>query len=232
MKLHLKNRSLIELPIPINMKLLNISGCCLLAALLIGACNNGNFIPQNGDLLFQVNESNEFTDAITTSTAINTDLPFSHVGIAQVEEGNVFVIEAVPDGGVRKVTLSEFLDGSAHTSGKKPIVVVYRLTRDIDLKKVMGIAEGYIGLPYDSAFQPDDSSFYCSKLVLKSYTDTEGNPVFTSKPMSFKDSTGNISALWREYFKKLNKKVPEGSPGTNPYDMSQENVIREVYRYF
>lgn len=199
---------------------------------LMTSCVNRNFEPCSGDLLFQVNESNDFTDAITTSTADSTFLPFSHVGIVSVENGSVYVIETVPDGGVHKIGLEKFLAGSAHTKEGKPLVVVYRMKENIDLNSAVANAEKYIGLPYDSAFQPDDSSFYCSELVYKSYLDEQNKPVFSSIPMSFSDSTGSISRLWTEYFRKLKKPVPEGAPGTNPADMSKEQVIREVYRYF
>lgn len=204
----------------------------LLVCVFATSCMNRKFEPESGDLLFQVNESNDFTDAITTSTADSAALPFSHVGIVKVENNVVTVIEAVPDGGVHEISLNDFLAGSAHTKQGKPLVVVYRMKENIDLKSAVKNAEKYIGLPYDSAFQPDDSAFYCSELVFKSYLDKQNKPVFSSKPMSFSDSTGSISQLWIEYFKRLNKPVPESAPGTNPADMSKEKVIGEVFRYF
>ena len=203
-----------------------------LVCMAVSSCMNRQFELRSGDLLFQVNESNDFTDAITASTADTANFPFSHVGIAKVENGRVNIIEAVPDGGVHKISLQQFLDGSAHTKEGKPVVVVYRLKTEIDLTKAVENAEKYIGLPYDSAFQPDDSSFYCSELIYKSYLDNQNKPIFRSRPMSFSDSTGKISSLWIGYFRKLGKPVPEKAPGTNPFDMSKEKVIREVYRYF
>ena len=204
----------------------------ILAGFVLACSMNRKFELRSGDLLFQVNESNDFTDAITTSTADTATLPFSHVGIVSIENGSVLVIEAVPNGGVHKIILQKFLDDAAHTKQGKPLVVVYRLNDNIDLKSAVANAEKCIGLPYDSAFQPDDSSYYCSELVYKSYLDNHHKPIFSSKPMSFSDSTGKVSQLWTEYFKKLKKPIPENAPGTNPFDMSKDKVISEVFRYF
>lgn len=207
-------------------------GLFILVGLLAACSVNRKFELRTGDLLFQVNDSNDFTDAITISTADTTNLPFSHVGIVGVEKGAVMVIEAVPDGGVHKISLQDFLDGSAHTKVGNPIVVVYRINENLKMDHAVENAEKYIGLPYDSAFQPNDSAFYCSELVYKSYLDNQKRPIFSSKPMSFSDSTGSVSKLWTDYFQKLKKPVPEGAPGTNPFDMSKEKVIREVFRYY
>jgi hypothetical protein len=85
---------------------------------------------KSGDLLFQVNESNDFTDAITSSTGDKSSYSFSHVGIVAREESELFVIEAVPGDGVRKVSLDEFLESSAKSPDGKALVVAYRVKVD------------------------------------------------------------------------------------------------------
>jgi hypothetical protein len=69
-------------------------------------------------------------------------------------------------------------------------------------------------------------------LVYQSFINDDGTPVFQAKPMSFRDSEGNIPQFWRDLFKSLGEEIPEGVAGTNPNDMSQEEILTEVYRYF
>lgn len=196
------------------------------------SCTQKDFECRSGDLLFQVNESNSFTDAITSTTGNRRKYSFSHVAVISVEDGQESVIEALPRLGVRRTSLHDFLNSSAHNASGKPLVVVYRLKKHVHAVNPSAVAEKYIGLPYDTTFMPGNCALYCSELVYESYLNQHGRPVFTAKPMSFKDSTGQISPLWINYFKKTGKPVPEGMPGTNPNDLSKEKIIREVYRYF
>lgn len=199
---------------------------------LASNCYGKDFKYQSGDLLFQINEANDFTDAITGTTGDHQRFSFSHVAIVSVENDSVFVIEAVPKGGVQKNTIKEFLNGSAHNTAGKPLVVVKRLTESFRVPNAVLNAKKYLGLPYNSSFYPNSNSFYCSELVYESYLDAKDKHIFTSAPMSFRDTTGQISPLWIKYFKKLGKDIPEGLPGTSPNDMAKEAILVEVYRYF
>lgn len=202
----------------------------LLSGLLI-SCSN-RFALRSADLLFQVNKRSDFTDAIITSTGSVRELSFSHVGIAVVEKRQKFVMEASTKGGVQKISLKKFLEKSARDTAGNPLVVVYRLKDKADANVVINNASKYLGLPYDSAFQPNDEAMYCSELVYKSFLDATGKPMFHAKAMSFSDSTGKTSGLWIDYFKRMGKPVPEGEPGTNPNAMSKETIIQEVHRFF
>ena len=187
---------------------------------------------KSGDLLFQINESNDFTKAITTTTGEHKEFSYSHVGIVNCNGDQVKVIEALPETGVHEITLQEFLNSSAHDKNGKPLVVVMRIIEPYAENEVIPNAEKFIGEPYDQVFSTDDSAIYCSELVYKSYFKTDGKALFTANPMSFKDSTGKISKLWVDYFGKQGKPVPEGEPGTNPNDISKEKCLKEVYKYF
>jgi len=200
--------------------------------LLLFSCSNNEFNLNSGDLLFQVNKSNDFTNAIVNTTGNNNNLSFSHVAIVLAEENKICVIEAVPNGGVHKILLQNFLDSSAHNSIGKPLVVVYRLTDTSNVFNIVINAKKYIGLPYDSAFIPSNNKYYCSELVYESFLNSKGEHIFNSNPMSFCDSTGKISLLWEKYFNKLNKPIPQGVLGTNPNDISKEKCIKEVFRFF
>ena len=80
---------------------------------------------ETGDLLFQVNGRSAYTDAIKNVTSGIGQLEFSHVGVAYVENGETYVLEAVPYG-VVKSKLDKFFRNSQLIDGK-PVVVVGRL---------------------------------------------------------------------------------------------------------
>lgn len=206
---------------------------CLLLAFTAMSCKNPKFTVNSGDLLFQINERNDFTDAITSTTGNRTSFSFSHVGIVIVEADKLLVAEASPDKGVRKVALDSFLNSSAHNVDGKPLVIAYRLkTKDVDLNKILVNVNSFIGLSYDSVFLPENNAMYCSELVYESFFDKAGNHILTQNPMSFSDSTGNISPLWIEYFRKMDCPVPEGVLGTNPNDLSKDKALKELRRWF
>ena len=48
----------------------------------------------------------------------------------------------------------------------------------------------------------------------------------------FRAEDGTLPQFWTELFARRGESVPEGVPGTNPNDMSQERTLREVYRWF
>lgn len=50
--------------------------------------------------------------------------------------------------------------------------------------------------------------------------------------MRFRDADGNLPQFWVDLFAKLGETVPEGVPGTNPNDLSQDPQLVQVHRYF
>ena len=57
--------------------------------------------------------------------------------------------------------------------------------------------------------------------------------VFNSIPMSFHDSTGNVTEFWTKFYAARGLKVPEGEPGTNPGQLSRDpNVKLQGYLRF
>ncbi len=193
----------------------------------ISSCTK-TYVPQSGDLLFQVSESSEFTDAIINTTGDVSTISFSHVGIVCLEDDETFVIEALPNFGVQKVSLQTFLDAAAKEKNGNPLVIVYKINPEIEIQNPVSIAETYLGMPYDSVFLPDNNAIYCSELIYKSYLSPNGKEIFTAIPMNFSDTTGQIDPYWVEYFKKLELSVPEGVLGTNPNDLSKEKILKYI----
>lgn len=204
----------------------------ILSMALFAGCGREEFVFHDGDLLFEVGQSSAMTDAIVDATGSGEDIKFSHVAIVERCEKSLFVIEATSDGGVRRISLDDFLKESGHDSQGNPTVAVYRLHDNSIGSEAVKRAKTYLGLPYDYAFMPDNDAMYCSELVYESYLDKDGKHIFTSRPMTFNGFDGEFDAFWIELFSSLDMKIPEGVSGTNPQDMSKEEVLKEVYRFF
>lgn len=171
-----------------------------------------------GDLLFAVNRGG---NAITQSTTSPRDLPIDHVGIVCMMDGQPAVIEAAEEYGVTVTQIDSFLKHN-------PECIVGRVD-SLDTKRSIDHAMDFLGLPYDSLFDPDNREFYCSELVQKSFVDIHGNPIFSTIPMSFHDSTGTILPYWTEFYRRNGRKVPEGEPGTNPAQLAKSEKVKIIF---
>lgn len=186
---------------------------------------------QSGDLLFQVAGDSEFSKAISSSTEQDEDLSFAHVAILLITNESYNVIEASPNEGVRIISLEAFLSDSPFINGK-PGVVVKRLNTDYCNDVMVNNAKSHLGEPYDWWYLPDNGKMYCSELIYESYLDSNGQHIFKASPMNFRSSDGTIPEFWIELFNRLEMNVPENVPGTNPNDMSKDDKLTEVFRFF
>lgn len=199
-----------------------------LLSLVVGC----GYIPKNGDLVFQVAGDTPFSVAITDATSWGEDINFAHVAIVAVEKsGRPYIIEASPQYGVCITEWNEFIESSPKVGGR-PGVVIKRVVEKFPDEEVIKRALSYIGEGYDWSYYPDNHRMYCSELVYESYLDKEGNHIFHSKPMTFRDKDGALPEFWNILFKKLGLPIPEGMLGTNPNDLSKESILKEVHRFF
>ncbi|MCK9160148.1 MAG: hypothetical protein M0P00_06615 [Bacteroidaceae bacterium] len=184
------------------------------------------FSIKTGDLLFQEHKpDSSISSAVVAATRSIDQYHFSHVGVAFRDKDSIYVFEAVSSG-VRETPLHEFLAKSA-TENHVPVVVVGRVKKKYSEAIAYAIPQikTLIGKPYDNEFLPDNDKYYCSELVYETFR-INGKPIFKASPMSFKDlRTGKISPLWKAFFKKIGKPIPEGVLGTNPGDMSKSKEI-------
>ena len=171
-------------------------------ALLMMSCQTY----RTGDLLFHVaSKDNAITDV--------TPGMIDHVAIV-VEKDSV--IEAVGCG-----VKTTPIDSLRRQEGYYVIGKVI----GADRKASVAQARQYIGRRYDRLYLKDNEDIYCSELVQFSFVDAQGKRIFSPIPMSFHDSTGNITDYWKAFYEKEGLEVPEGEPGTNPSELSQrENV--------
>lgn len=204
----------------------------LLFVVTMTACNKATYEPCKGDLLFVVGEeSSEFSEAITKSTAHHEELKYDHVAIVDIVNDSVCVIEASSRGGVNVMPWPEFME-SAKMSNNCVGIVVKRVNVPIDVDEAIKIARSHLGEEYDWSFRPDNDKMYCSELVYESYLDKEGLHIFNADPMSFRDAEGNLPQFWVDLYSRLGEEVPEGVLGTNPTKMSQSPLLIEVWRFF
>jgi len=191
-----------------------------------------SFAFQDGDIIFQVNESTSFTQAITKVTSHSNNYPYTHVGLVVVENDTVYVIEATPPF-VSKTLLDSFLIHSMFIDGN-PLVTVTRLKTRYQkyIPDAIKRAQTLIGKRYDYVFLPDDDAYYCSELIYACFLNEKGEPLFEAKPMTFKDSTGIITEGWMAHYKIYETQIPEGVEGTNPVDMSESKIIYRVYDFY
>ena len=201
------------------------------------SCRSGDreFALQKGDLLFSVGKSNsELLRAIQTSTGKDKNISFTHVGIATIQDGEIYVIEATSPEGVVKTPLKKFIDDAGVLHGK-PLIAVGRLKEEhrYILHRSIENAETFLGKPYDYAYNEKNDAYYCSELVRFSFLDSLGIPLFEPLAMSFKDPhTGETAAYWIKHYAKLGKPVPKGHRGTNPDEMSRSTLLDIVYTYY
>lgn len=169
----------------------------------------------SGDLLFCSRHESDMEEAIGSSTG-----EFTHVAIVEVDStGKVWIIEATSSKGVQRIPYSDwsYREFSA-----------YRLNVPFDTAAVIARAKSFIGQPYDDSFLPDNGQMYCSELVYEAYLDSNGNHIFQSQPMNFRNKRGKMPKYWKKHFRKLGIAIPEGVQGTNPTDMSKSQLLENV----
>lgn len=168
-----------------------------------------------GDLLFCVNPQG---NNITNVTQGIGGRQIDHVAIVHKQDREVFALEAIHKG-VCLTPIDSFM-------GRRMKVLQARLKDTVGVCRSVERALHWLGKPYDFYFMPDDSAFYCSELVQKSYLTSKGKLVFKPVPMSFHDKTGKITPYWTAYYAKQGLVVPEGMPGSNPGGLSRSRKIR------
>ena len=205
---------------------------CLLA--LLSGCKPAADQLQTGDLIFvgipadySLDEAS-MDSAISAATGSQTGLNRIHVAIAEISEGETWIIDATIRHGVDRHPLDTFLCDFTLRDGSLPVFEVKRL-RDRKLAgQAVQNAKQYLGRPYDQHFRPTDEALYCSELVYDSYLDSKGEPLFHAAPMNFKGPDGEFPIYWEQLFARLGQPIPQDVPGTNPQAMAEEKALRSV----
>lgn len=218
---------------------LNIFFAAAIIAATIAACgrtsaDNSEGQLETGDLIFvgipmdYDLENDSMASAISKSTGDSSELNIIHVAIAEVSRDSVWIIDATIKHGVDRHPLDTFLTDFTLKDGSYPVFEVKRLKDDSMAEAFVENAKTFLGLPYDVAFLPDNGAMYCSELVRESYITPDGEYIFSEAPMNFTDPEGNMPLYWEQLFAMLGMPVPQGINGTNPQQMSKEDVLMPV----
>jgi hypothetical protein len=140
------------------------------ALLFVSATHAADYVPQEGDLVFQSLPHNEVSDAIEGCT----HSPFSHCGIVVKTVLGWSVLEAI--GPVKQSPLNRWIE-----QGRELKFAVYRLKAEHQPKALAMIAEArkFVGLPYDIQDELDDEKIYCSELIYKAWLAATGEKMGT-----------------------------------------------------
>ena len=198
----------------------------LLIVTLIGMLSykNPTYQPKDCDLIFQVAEMTNYSKAITDATAQKDAVKIDHVGMVVITDGKPYVLEATSKTGVSMTTLKDFIKRS--NGG----YIVKRIKDTFNASAVIEKAKSHLGEPYDWSYRPDNGKMYCSELIYESFCREDGTKIFQARPMNFRNAEGEMPQFWIDLFAKLGEEIPEGVIGTNPNDMSKEEVLEEIYR--
>ncbi|MBR3727307.1 MAG: hypothetical protein IKN21_06960 [Prevotella sp.] len=178
------------------------------AAILLASCMSP-WPPRPADLLFHVAATENAITAVTPGM-------IDHVAIVVSRDS---VIEAVGKG-----VVTTPLDSLQKQKG----YYLYARVRHADRQRSIANARRFLGQPYDSLYLPDNEAIYCSELVLLSFVNKRGKPIFQPVPMTFRDSTGQIPSHWLELYERNGIAVPEGEAGSNPAELSQRKIVKIV----
>ena len=199
-----------------------------------GFAQNNNFELKEGDILFQDLDCGDFCEAVEKVTFGYKGCKFSHVALAvKAENGKIAVLEAVSKG-VCITDLDTFL-AKSHDANNNPKVIVGRLKPKYQklIPKAIIEAKKLIGRPYDDVFCITNNDYYCSEIIYDVFKiSNNGKAIFNLYPMTFKDpETGKTFPAWVEYFKELNKPIPEGEAGNGPGSISLSNKLNIIHFY-
>lgn len=202
------------------------------ASLNFIACNNEKNKLQEGDLLFQDLNCGDLCNAIEAVTDGVNGKNFSHCAIIVKINDSLKVIEAIGDK-VQASTITNFFARSGDTNIIKNITVAR--INDTDEKLIpqaTSFIKKQINQPYDDEFILNNGKWYCSELLFEAFKNANNNKeYFNLNPMTFKDpKTKQFFSAWVDYYKSLNKEIPEGKLGLNPgsISLSKKLVIKKI----
>ena len=208
--------------------------CALCACVCLAFSCTGQDCLKTGDLVFvgipadYSLEEGSMDSAIAAATGSPDSLNLIHVAIAEVEDGQPWIIDATIKYGVDRHPLDTFLTQFTLKDGSLPVFEVMRLKDDHVAATAVERAKTFVGTPYDVAFLPENGALYCTELVQVSYLTDDGTRLFPSAPMNFKNTEGEFPLYWQQLFALIGQSIPQDIPGTNPQAMAMDPQLKLV----
>lgn len=182
---------------------------------------------RTGDILFQNLDCGDLCDAIEKVTKSYGGRQLSHIGLVEIIDDNIYVLEAIGDK-VQRTRLSKF---SSRSNNEILVGRIKKRYNDIIPKAITFVIQK-LNVPYDDVFLYDNNKYYCSELLYDAFKAANSDDDFFSlQPMTFKQpGSETYFPVWVDYYKKRNMDIPEGAPGINPGGISLSRKI-DVYVY-
>lgn len=183
-----------------------------------------------GDLLFQDLNCGALCDAIETVTTGVDGKNFSHCALVIKQNDTLKVVEAI-GGKVQINSIHNFFKRSGDTATIKNITI--GRVKQFDAQSItaaVSYATKQVGQPYDDEFLLNNGKWYCSELLYEAFKNANNQKEFFNlEPMTFKDpKTKTYFSAWVDYYRALNKPIPEGQLGLNPGGISRSSKIEII----
>lgn len=177
-----------------------------------------------GDLWFQHVNCGSICRAIDRST-VSLQMPkVNHVAMVVSCKPSIQLAEAVSSG-VGQVAANKFILRS------RSVVVGRVLAKFADaIPAAVAFVKQQYGKPYNASFIDNTHSYYCSQLIVAAFAASHPSPsIFVKIPMRFNPPhTDKPLVAWKNYYKTLHLKIPQGAPGSNPQQLLGAKSIHVV----
>ncbi|HUU42937.1 MAG TPA: YiiX/YebB-like N1pC/P60 family cysteine hydrolase [Planctomycetota bacterium] len=175
------------------------------------------YAPEEGDVVFQ---SLPHMDLVDTIEGV-TGSPYSHCGVVIRENGEWLVAESI--GEVRKTPLFGWIR-RGRGCGR---FAAYRLRAEHrgSIPRFIEALEPFMGRPYDTRYEMDDDTLYCSELVYKAWKNATGRELGVLRKL------GDMN--WQPWEETL-RKYEDGEPPLQrwmitPRDLSEAPELEKVF---
>ena len=203
-----------------NIKLL----ICFSCFLFLFSCSDKQKL-QDGDLLFVAADTGNLSEAINRVTQTELETNYSHVAIIEIKSDTIWVWEAEPKQGTRKILLNDFI------REQETEIFHYRLKKEYaeNIEKAWALAENMRGKPYDFSYKLNDTSYYCSEFIYLLFIQDN---IFELNPMTFiNPETNNFDETWIKHYERLEMEIPEGEFGCNPNGLAASSKLDYIGKF-
>ncbi len=190
---------------------------------------------QTGDLVF-VSIPWDYTlsdDTLQDSIRISdhpTQDPFNfiHVAVADVQDGNIYIIDATLKRGTARYPLDTFLRDFSLKDGSLPNIEVMRLKDATESERFVSRARALCGRAFDIDFQAENQALYCSELVRNAYVSSQGDTLFEAVNLDFASPDGRLPLYWKQIFEYIGREIPQGKYGLLPQALYHSPKLEKV----
>jgi len=195
-----------------------------LVIILSVSCTNTSQI-KSGDIVFRGATQSELSEAINEVTQTSKATNYTHMGICDVVDGNVFVYHADLGKGVVKESLHLFINSKDTVNYTVDLYRIKNIERS-QIENAITMAKSLVGDPYNTTYILEDEGYYCSEYIYEIF---KKDSVFRLEPMTFKNAeTKTFHKGWVEHYKNLEIPIPEGKLGCNPNGMASSNTLEFI----